>query len=157
MPNTKDYRTVLPRVLAQSAVAVSKTGDTTETTLATITIPGGSMGPNGSVRVTTLWSCTNSANTKTLRGKFGGTVYLTRAETATANIRHQFQVQNRGSAASQVGATGNLSTGWGISTSPLVTSSVDTAADQVITLTAQLAVGTETITLEAYLVELVPS
>ena len=45
-----------PIILAQSAVAVSKTGDTNEATLASITIPAGAMGANGSLRLTTVWS-----------------------------------------------------------------------------------------------------
>ena len=44
------------RTLAQSAVAASLTGTTTETALATIVIPAGSMGPNGQVEVAALWS-----------------------------------------------------------------------------------------------------
>jgi hypothetical protein len=35
--------------------AVSHTGDTLETTLGTITVPANSMGPNGFVRITTVW------------------------------------------------------------------------------------------------------
>src|SRR5213079_2421852 len=52
-------------VLAQSAVAASVTGTLTETVLATIAIPAGAMGVNGAIRVTALWSYTNSADTKT--------------------------------------------------------------------------------------------
>ncbi len=66
------YRPNLVRVVASSAVAISHTGDTNETALVNIPITGGTMGPNGFIRITTLWNVTSSANNKSLRVRFGG-------------------------------------------------------------------------------------
>src|SRR5688500_6060251 len=79
-----------PYVLAQSAVAASHTGNTTETTLATVTVPANAIGANGRLRVTSLWSHTNSANSKTLRVRFGGaagTIYTSLTVTTTLSTR----------------------------------------------------------------------
>lgn len=146
-------------VLAASAVAASHTGNTSETALATITVPAGAMGPNGLLRVTTQWSYTNSANNKTLRVRFGGasgTGYLGNNVTTTNAFRDQRLIANRNAANAQVGqSTGVLTSGgWGTSTSTPVTSSVDTSAAADLVISGQLANAGETVTLESYLVEL---
>jgi hypothetical protein len=140
-------------VVGQSAVAVSHSGDTNETTLGTITVPAKSMGPNGRVRITTLWSHTSSANNKTLKVKFGSTVYTNVVDTTTASAWLTTMVANRNATNSQVGPAAGM-TGEGSSTSAVVTSGEDTTANVTIAITGQLAVGTETVTLEAYVVEL---
>jgi hypothetical protein len=142
------------RVLAASAVAVSHTGDTLETALATIAVPANAMGPNGQLRVTTQWSYTNSANGKTLRVRFGGTSgtsYLAQTSTATASAVFENRIANRGAANSQIG---NSNISFGPTTASAVTSAVDTAAAVNLVLAAHLANAGETVTLECYLVEL---
>jgi hypothetical protein len=59
-------------VLAQSAEPTSHTGDTAESVLATIAIPGNAMGENGRLAVEALFSHSANANAKTARIKFGG-------------------------------------------------------------------------------------
>jgi len=140
-------------VVGQSAVAVSHTGDANEFTFATVTVPAKSMGPNGRVRITTLWTHTNSANNKTLKIKFGSTTYKTIMDTASATDRFQVEIANRNATNSQVGSASD-GTGFGASANAVVTSSEDTTANVTITITGQLAAGAETVTLESYLVEL---
>ena len=140
-------------VVGQSAVAVSHTGDANEFTFATITVPAKSMGPNGRVRITTLWTHTNSANNKTLKIKFGSTTYKTIVDAASATDRFQAEIANRNATNSQVGSAID-SGGFGTSGSAVVTSSEDTTANVTVAITGQLATSTETITLESYLVEL---
>lgn len=144
------------RVLAQSGVAASVTGTTNETTLATITLPGGAMGINGGVRIHTLWSMTNNANNKTQKVKFGGTSILFYTLTSVAGNQTLTIYRNRGAANSQVGLA-NSSTGIGNTSSAPTTSSIDTSADVTILITGQLATGTDTLTLEAYSVEVLPA
>jgi hypothetical protein len=144
------------RVLAASGVQLSHTGNTDETALASITIPAGAMGPNGVLRVTSLWSYTNSGNNKNLRVRLGGlagTQYTGITATTTATLRHQCQIHNRNAANSQVGVTGSLQT-YGTNAAAITTSAINTAADAVLAFTAQLASAGETISLESYLVEL---
>lgn len=143
-------------VIAASAVASAHTGDTNETALATVTVPANVMGANGIVHVTTLWSYTNSANTKTLRVRYGGasgTQYLATTPTTTGAIRVSTYIQNRNATNSQVGGP-NAVFAYGTGAS-VVTSSRDTTAAQDIVMTAQLASSGETITLEGYIVELI--
>jgi hypothetical protein len=140
-------------VLAQSAVPASVTGTTTETVLATITIPANAMGLNGAVRVTTQWSYTNSANTKTVIQRFAGATARTISLTATASRSDIFMIANRNAANSQVGsATG--AGAYGTSSGTSTAFSVDTTQAQNITLTGTLANTSETITLESYTVEI---
>ncbi len=146
-------------VLGASGVASTHTGDTAEAALATFTLPGGAMGANGVLRVTTLWTYTNSANTKTLRVRLGGlsgTAFQANTVT-TSNIGvTQRTIQNRNSQASQVGfnATSAASFTTVGSGSAVAVGTADTSVDQTIVITGQLASAGETVTLESCLVEL---
>lgn len=143
-------------ILAQSAVAVSHTGDTNETTLATVTIPAGAMGANGQIEIETLWSYTNSGNNKNFKVKFGGVSFTNATATTTATAQTLTRIANRNSAASQVGFVASSSNGLGTSTGSVVTANVDTSADVTLLITGSLALGSETITLESYIVKLFP-
>lgn len=141
-------------VIGASGVASPVTGTASETSLASITIPAGAMGANGAVRVTALFSHTNDASLKTLRIKFGGTNYLETAPSTTATNLQQRIIQNRNSESSQVGSAAAAGAGFGVSSGALVTSTVNTANDVTLLITGQLADGTDTVTLESYIVEL---
>jgi hypothetical protein len=145
-------------VLAQSAVASPVTATASETTLATVTIPANLLGANGRLRVTALWSYTNSANTKTLRVRAtdgtNSSVLLNQSQTTTAALRAQAEMANRGATNSQVSAPNGL-TGYGNTSGSLNTSSMDTTLAITVTITGQLATTSETITLEEYLVEVI--
>lgn len=143
------------RSVAQSAVAVPHTGDTVETTLAPIVIPGGLLGPNGQVLVEYLISWPSSGNNKTFRVKFGGTLYQSMVVTTGVHLQPHVRVANRGAANSQVGA-GTSNTGYISAGSAIVTSAVDTDEDVTILITGQLANAGETITLEGYIVTVFP-
>lgn len=147
----------VPYALAQSAVAVSHTGNTTETTLATITIPAGAMGPNGRVTIITDWITTNNANTKTVKIKFAGTSYLNYTGlTSAGSGRFITIVRNVNSAASQKSLNSSYLTFITSSSTANITSSADTSAsDTTILITGQLAVGSDTMTLDGYSVEVV--
>lgn len=144
-----------PVVLAQSAVAASITGTTAETALASITVPGGIMGPNGSLRVTARYSVTGSANTKSFRTRLGGTAFISPGVASASSIEYKTvcNIFNRGNQSAQIGdgdssgiSAGNVS----------YTGAINTALDQVLTITGQLATASETITLESYTVEVLP-
>lgn len=143
------------RVLAASAVAQSITGTLTETTLASGTIPAGTLGANGQVDIVALWSHTNSANNKTLRVKFGGTNFMAVVTTTTGVDQTYTRIANRGVTNSQIGFIAASSTGFSAIAGSNVTASVDTTADVTLLITGQLALGSETITLESYIVKLV--
>ena len=147
------------RILAASAVAASHTGSTTETALATITVPANAMGPNGVLRITTHWSYTNSANTKTLSVRFGGvsgTQYLANNVSTSATSRDQRHIHNVNTANSQKGGmVGAVSVGgWGSNANVPVTSTLDTTTAKDIVISGLLANAGDTVTLESYLVEI---
>lgn len=144
------------RVLAASAIAVPKTGDTNETALATVTFSGGVMGANGAIRVTALFSYTNSVNNKTPRIRLGGiagAALFSNNMTTTGNLLATRIIQNRGAQNSQVSSSGIANT-FGTGTGAVVTSAVDTSASWDLVISGQLANSGETITLESYTVEL---
>ncbi len=146
------------QVLAKSAVAVSAPADVTEDTLATITVPANAMGANGALRITTLWSFTSSGNTKTLRVRFSGgagTLYFTPILTVNTNVECVVNIANRNTTNSQVGGSLATSDNAALGTTK-ATSAVDTTAGTTIVITGQKASAGETLTLESYLVELMP-
>lgn len=155
-PNGWETRQIVKRgveVLAQSAVPASVTGTISETVLATIPIPAGAMGVDGSLRVTTLWSYTNSANIKNCRVKIGSTVISVFSQTATAGMQRMDFLRNRGSLASQV-AFPNSTNPFGTTTAAVPTYAFDMSVEQILTLTGELANPGETITLQGYTIEL---
>lgn len=143
-------------ILAMTAVAAPNTGDTNENTLATITIPAGAMGLNGALRVTSVWSATNNANSKTIRlrlGGIGGTAFLAANIANAASARDTDRlVQNRGAANSQVSyAAASVAA---TTSSATTTGTIDTSVSTTLLITAQLGSAGDTVTLEGYTVEL---
>lgn len=144
------------RVLCTTAVAASAPSDTTEDTLATCTVPANAVGANGSLRIWTTWTVTNSANNKTLRVRYSGAAgsqYLVATLTTSASGQYLTLITNRGATNSQVSSNGTGAIGG--SSAAVVTSAADTTADTTIVVTCQKALNTETCTLERYLVELI--
>lgn len=148
-------KSFFPRVLARTATAKSHTGDLIETVLATVKIPAGVLGEAGSVRIHTLWSHTNSANNKTMKVKVGAVEYLSAVATTSPASSVVTHIYNRDNANNQVGGSGNGS--YGALSAALPTGTLDTGEEFDLTITAQLALATETITLEGYVVEVLPA
>jgi hypothetical protein len=146
---------IAPIVLAQSAVAASHTGNTNLTNLATVTVPGGLMGKNGRLRITSLWSMTNNANSKSVFVSFAATAFYSVGVVSTQTLQLQTNVANRGSQSSQVGAPSDM-IGPLASTSAVVTAANDTSANQSVKLEIALANSSDSITLESYSIEVLP-
>jgi hypothetical protein len=142
------------QIVAQSGVSVSHTGNTSETTVATIAIPAYRMGANGRLRVTAHYSYPNNANNKITRTRFGGLQMVATTNTTTLQQRVQCEIANRNSHASQIVSVPGVAAGFGNSTSAVLTQAVNTASNQNITLTVQLGDAADTIVLESYVVEL---
>lgn len=142
-------------MLGSNAVQASHTGSLSETVLKTLTIPAGSMGPNGVIRVTYIASHTNSANNKIIRVRLGGlsgTIYMSDTVTTTSSTRASRMIHNRNSQASQISFPSGVG-GFGPTGSALITGTVNTAVAQDLVITALLADVGETIAIEAYTVE----
>jgi hypothetical protein len=77
--------------------------------------------------------------------------------TTSATLQTQGIIRNRGAANSQVGFVANAASVFTNSSGSVVTSSIDTTVDQTIFISGQLASSGETITLEAYRIDILPS
>jgi hypothetical protein len=145
----------VPYVLASSGVQVTHTGDTAEFVLATISIPANSMGANGRLRILTHWTYTNSANSKSLRVRWGGssgTVCSSQSVTTTAAFGSECFVQNRNATNSQVCG---MTVSSGLGTGTINTASQDTTGAIDLVITGQLTNSAESVNLEGYCVELI--
>ena len=143
--------------LASSAVGVSCPADTSEDILATITVPAGAIGANGQLRIWQLWSCTNNANSKTMRVRLGGvsgTQFLGAGVSSIATWQNVTIIRNRNSQSSQIGFASNQGTPFATTTTTNQTGAVDTSASQDIVISGQKGTAGDTLTLEAYMVEL---
>ena len=141
------------KVLAHSAVAVTHTGDTNHTVLATVVIPAGAMGANGCLRITATFSNNNNGNNKTQRVQLNSTTIVGGFNNTTNVFSHHVALlSNRNSQSSQVRAFDTPSS-FGNSANALATTAIDTSVAQNLTFTGQLANSGDTITLERYLVE----
>tara|TARA_R110000868_G_scaffold362786_1_gene625042 strand:+ start:520 stop:900 length:381 start_codon:yes stop_codon:yes gene_type:complete len=120
------------------------------------------MGVNGTLFVTTTWTCTNNANSKTARFNFGtagsgtgGTQYLSSNLASTTGARDVRSVTNRNSASSQFGMpAGTPVGGFGTTAGALCTTAIDTTAAAEVCICGILGVAGDTMTLESYRVEL---
>jgi hypothetical protein len=131
------------------------TGTTLAATLATITIPASLIGANGKVKFYPLWSNTNNANTKTLRVVLNGatTVYTGVSQNSVHNSGLLI-LRNFNSETAQRMSSG-MTAGLGSTTGSIAAATVNTTAPVTIAVTGQLAVGTDTMTLEGLFVEIV--
>lgn len=139
--------------LACSNASPSLTGTLSETALATYTIPGGLMSATSELEIVTLWTYTNSANTKTLRIRLGGiagAIFYGAAPTTTASCQAFTIIRNAASTSSQIGMASGSSSGLGSSTISLSTGSRDITADQDLVFSGQLTNVGESISLIGY-------
>ena len=149
---TKWVRLNPVKVFSLSAPVVLK--DTTSVvTLATITIPAGLMGANGKLKIYPLWATTNNVNVKILRLNIGGMLCSTMVSQSIPNNSGLLIIRNINSESVQKCSSG-LVAGIGSSFGSIASTTVDTSAATTITITGQLAVGMDTLTLEDLFVEL---
>lgn len=130
----------------------TSTSSTTETVLASVAVPALAMADSGKFLCEFVASYNNSANTKSLRLRIGGTgtngTEIWRQDvTTTAKMNARCGFQNRNATGSQVQTAVEFSTGFGATTPALLTASVDTTAAFTVYLTGACASAAEAITL----------
>lgn len=146
------------RVLQASAVAVTAPADTSENTLATITVPAGALGTTGALRIWVRMTYTNNANNKTLRARWSGaagTVVWGPTRTTQLGSTTCITIVNRSVTNSQVYSSLNNNDASTADGNAGGTTAVDTTAATTVVLTAQKAVGGDTVTLEYYIAEII--
>jgi hypothetical protein len=127
-----------------AVVAVANTA----VTLATVTIPGWSMGVGGGMEIDALYSLTNSAAAKNIGMTYGGGVLMAVGAASNASACAQKLMCNRGS--SQIISNAANQVGHGLSTGANVVLTVDATQNQAFTFTAQPAAANNVVRLEAY-------
>jgi hypothetical protein len=130
--------------LGTPTVAVANT----EVTLASVTVPGWSMGVGGGMEIDALFTLTNNATVKTLGMTFGGGVILAAAAANNASACVQKSMCNRGS--SQIITNSATAVGHGLSTGANVTLTVDATVDQTFAITVKPATANNLMRLEAF-------
>lgn len=127
-----------------AVVAVANTA----VTLASINIPGWSMGVGGGMEIDALYSLTNSASAKNIGMTYGGGTLMAVSAANNASACAQKLMCNRGS--SQIISNAANQIGHGLSTGANVVLTVDATQNQVFTFTAQPAAANNVVRLEAY-------
>ncbi len=127
-----------------AAVAVENTA----VTLASVTVPGWSMGVGGGIEIDALYTLTNSAAAKNIGMTYGGGVLMAVSAANNASACAQKLMCNRGS--SQIISNAANQVGHGLSTGANVTLTVDATVDQTFAFTAQPATANNVVKLEAY-------
>lgn len=142
----------LPTIVSQSGIAISHTGTTAATQILSLTIPGGSMGPNGGAHLWIRTSETNNANNKTLIIRLSGTAFFQAGDSSKPGREYDFRIQNRGAVGSQtLGWTGTGNTVGAISSAGVpVVSSFNSDADQSMQVLVTLANAADSFGIEAY-------
>ena len=130
--------------LGTPTVAVANT----EVTLASVTVPGWSMGVGGGMEIDALFSLTNNATVKTLGMTYGGGVILAAAAANNASACVQKLMCNRGD--SQVVTNSATAVGHGLSTGANVFLNVDATEDQTFAITVKPATANNLMRLEAF-------
>jgi len=126
-------------------------------TLATYTLPGGTLGPNDSIRITTLWTFLNNANAKSAYINWGLTTNFILNETlVSAGLSFQtMQIIRANNSTSSQKAFSSFREGvFEKANAALETDTVDTTVDQDILIRA-LSDGADAVNLESYIIELI--
>jgi hypothetical protein len=120
----------------------------TEITLASVTVPGWSMGVGGGMEIDALFTVTNNATVKTLGMTYGGGGLLAAAAANNASACVQKLMCNRGG--SQVVSNSATAVGHGLSTGANVFLNVDATQDQTFAITVKPATANNLMRLEAF-------
>jgi len=120
----------------------------TAVTLASVVVPGWSMGVGGGIEIDALFSLTNSASAKNIGMSYGGGVIMAVSAANNASACAQKLMCNRGS--SQIISNAVNQVGHGLSTGANVVLNVDATQNQTFAFTAQPATANNVVRLEAY-------
>lgn len=154
------YRASMTQPLALGAAATltaavgsnsGYTGVTTTIQMAAAVIPAGLMGTNGAVRLTGYWAHNSSAGAKVAGILFGGSTVLTSSQTTTLGINLTKTVHNRAADKQLIRVAVDNQIAQSVAPTLL---SIDTTAEVTASLTGSVAVATDTMVLESFLIEL---
>lgn len=121
----------------------------------TLSIPGNTIGVNGSINLMVAKSLNNSAGAKTLTANYSSYAFATQAGTTQVGGGAPSGFSNRGVANVQVPLVGSQFNA-NINSVALVYGTIDSTSAQNLVINLQLATATDTMTLENIVVQLIP-
>lgn len=146
-----------PYMLAQNgAASAAWTGSTATHDFVTLTLPGGALGPNGSMEVQTFWTAPDNANVKTVSIVLDGGAVQSWQLGSNGKAGALMRIANRNSEASQLITRSNTTSPYGVGTVAHATSTIDTSVDKVLIIRGQLANAADSLTLEGYIIKVFP-
>lgn len=119
------------------------TGVTSEITAVSVTLPGGSLGNHGALRMKNRFLHSNSANNKICTEKFGGSVISIGMRTTSTVARSSNWIRNCGLQTKQQHNAGGTAFSEGTTTVAQAQLSVNTAADVTCAVSITMAVATD--------------
>lgn len=134
-----------------SNTPISVTGNGSDQSMFTATIPGGAMGKNGILRVSFDVSHPNNANAKSYRAKLGGVTVWQTATSGNLVLFYGFAVKNKNNTGAQY--TTNQTGMFGSNTNDVPSSTVNTDVDQTFQIIGNATVG-EVLVLTSVMVEM---
>lgn len=143
-------------ILILSGTGSCCSGATTETNVVSLKVPANTIGAIGAIDIKCQWTYPNSANNKTLVVRFStaagitGTAYASTVATTTVTTSYEVIIRNTATNA-QVSYGGAPTAPYGITTTPPLSSAIDTTVDAFLNIDATTASGAETITLNGCL------
>jgi len=129
---------------------------TTETTLATFTLPGGTLGINSGVRINAILSMTSSADAKNIKVNFGSSTIINQTFTTNTGIRITHAISNAGTLTNQVTFGNTLVFATTTIGTPVVRITENTNNDLIINITGEKANAGDTLALEQFFIEILP-
>lgn len=139
-----------------TAGPASLTGATIETNITSIKIPANSLGKNGAVFASCLWSYPNSANSKSLivrwsatQSALAGTLVGNLGAVTTSVVAQTGHIlRNNNATNAQLAFSASNVALYGIGAAAANTGTVDTTADAYLNINGILALGSETLTVQ---------
>ena len=148
------------KVLAKSNAQVGNAGAAGTTLLTSYTLPGGTMGPNDSLRISTLWQApvllTGTPAAVVYFGS-GATDLLSNNLVGERSFNSMIMIHNSNSVSAQIAHPKFQSSGISLQeeAGAGLSYSIDTTSDVVIGFQVEQVVATEVIYLESYTIELI--
>lgn len=131
------------------------TGATTAIDVATVTVPAGMIGKNGSVHGSVLVFNNNSGNNKVASLKLGATSLCTLTQATNIGGRMLAEIHNAGSEAIQV-ANSAISAGGNAAVTGPSTGAIDTSAATSLTISLQHSTATDVLVMASCCLEVLP-
>lgn len=146
------------RILGLSNSLVTHTGDTATFVFATIMVPARAMGPNGILRITTLWSATGTAQKNCLVALSpvagGGGVNVANQAITTQLGLHDIRHIRNANATNAQRYSNSVNAAWGGMAGANLSAAINTDSITYVNLSGVLTNAGDSVALESYLVEL---